>query len=409
MLSVAGHMVMNGAMAPMLSLYAGSFGVTELAIGMVITVFGIGRLLADIPAGLLAEKHGRRRWLWIGPMVAGVASVGAALTQDFPLLVGLRLVQGIGSGIYMTVAAIVCADISTPRTRGRVMALYQAAVLTGSGIGPAIGGLSAELGGPQLTFWVSAAIALATALYVVFWMPETQRTPMPSGTTPTSAAESLHGVAALLAVVAALPLFMLLAVNFGIFFSRSAGQWTVLPLLGNDRFGLGAGQIGLVLALSSVINLLALPWAGTLGDRFGNTPVIVCSSMLTAMALLVIAVAPTVTLFWVGAALLGIAGSFVAPAIAAFAAQHAPHGQFGPTMGALRFGGDLGFVCGPVLLGGAIDLLHVSHGGALLLNAAIVGCAALAFTYAVMRERASTPVSPRSLSTLPEQKESTHD
>ena len=57
MLSVAGHMVMNGSMAPMLSVYASSFGVTEIAIGFVITVFGIGRLLADIPAGLLAEKH----------------------------------------------------------------------------------------------------------------------------------------------------------------------------------------------------------------------------------------------------------------------------------------------------------------------------------------------------------------
>jgi hypothetical protein len=50
MLSVGGHMVMNGAMAPMLSLYASAFGVTEIAIGFVITVFGIGRLLADIPA-----------------------------------------------------------------------------------------------------------------------------------------------------------------------------------------------------------------------------------------------------------------------------------------------------------------------------------------------------------------------
>ena len=400
---------MNGAMAPMLSLYAGSFGVTELAIGMVITVFGIGRLVADLPAGLLAEKQGRRRWLCIGPLIAGLASIGAALTQDFSVLVGLRFVQGIGSGIYMTVAAIVCADISTPRTRGRVMALYQAAVLTGSGIGPAIGGLSAEWGGPQLTFWISAAIALTTAAYVVAWMPETQRPAAHSDASSTAPSESAHGMATLMAVVAALPLFMLLFVNFGIFFSRSAGQWTVLPLLGSDRFGLGAGQIGLVLALSSFINLLVLPWAGTLGDRFGNVSVIVCSSALTAVALMVVATAPNLAMFWVGAVLVGIAGSFVAPAIAAYAAQHAPCGQFGPTMGALRFGGDLGFVCGPVLLGGAIDLLHVSHGGALAINAAIVGGAALAFSYAVLRERASTPVSSRSLSTHPEQKESTHD
>ncbi|APW37589.1 hypothetical protein RD110_10655 [Rhodoferax koreense] len=385
MLSVAGHMVMNGAMAPMLSLYASSFGVSEIAIGFVITVFGIGRLLADIPAGLLAEKQGRRLWLWLGPLAAGIASVGAALTHDFDTLVAFRFVQGIGSGIYMTVAAIVCADISTPATRGRVMALYQAAVLTGGGLGPAIGGVSADLWGPRFTFWISAAIALGTAAYVLLRMPETHgRHPHPQITHPAVRA-SAHGLGALVAVISMLPLLMLFAVNFAIFFSRSGGQWTVLPLLGSSRFGLSASQIGAALALSSLINLLVLPWVGTLGDRFGNARIILASSALTAGALVTVATAPTVPVFWLGTALLGIAGSFVAPAVAAHAANHAPGGQFGATMGALRFGGDLGFVCGPVFLGGVIQLLRTGHGSALMVNAALVALAALAFAWAMQR------------------------
>ncbi len=114
MLTVAGHMLMMGSLAPVLALYASSFGVTEWAIGAVITVFGLGRLAVDIPAGLLAERIGRRALLWIGPAVAGVASVGAALTDSYLLLVACRFLQGVGSGIYMTVATIVCADLSTP-------------------------------------------------------------------------------------------------------------------------------------------------------------------------------------------------------------------------------------------------------------------------------------------------------
>lgn len=407
MLSVAGHMVMNGALAPVLSVYAGSFGVTEIAIGLVMTVFGIGRLLADIPAGLLAEKQGRRRWLCVGPLVAGVASVGAALTQDYQALVALRFLQGIGSGIYMTVAAIVCADLSTPATRGRVMALYQAAVLTGAGLGPAIGGFSSEMGGIHATFWICAFMAFATAGYVLLCMPETRK--VVRGIGPGShKANSPHGHgAALKAVVTIVPLLMLLFVNFSIFFSRSGGQWTSLPQLGTEQFGFSASQLGVLLALSSLLNLLALPWAGKLGDRFGNGNVIIVTTALTAMALAVIGLAADRAMFSFGAMILGVAGSFAAPAIAAFAAEHAPNGQFGPTMGVLRFGGDLGFVCGPVLLGAVMEISHATHAGALLVNAAIVGCATLAFAAAFLRKPATHSTSSRF--SQPVQKENHHD
>jgi MFS family permease len=365
--------------------------VTEIAIGFVITVFGIGRLLADIPAGLLAERQGRRVWLWVGPLVAGFASVGAALTNNYDMLVVFRFLQGIGSGIYMTVAAIVCADISTPATRGRVMALYQAAVLTGAGLGPAIGGISSDLWGPRATFWISAAIAFSTTVCVLNYMPETRKVAAKTseGADSANASQtSAHGFSSLVAVCTVLPLLMLLMVNFSIFFSRSGGQWTVLPLLGSERFSLSASHIGLALALSSFINLLVLPWAGTLGDRFGIARIIVVSSSLTGVALVVVATAVNIPMFWGGTALMGIAGSVLAPAVAAYAVNHAPNGQFGATMGVLRFGGDLGFVFGPVCLGMVLEIFHASHGGALMINAALVGVTTLAFTYAMRRERA---------------------
>lgn len=399
MLSVAGHMVMNSALAPVLSVYAGSFGVNEMAIGLVMTIFGVGRLLADIPAGLLAEKQGRKRWLWIGPLIAGAASIGAALTQDYQGLVALRFLQGIGSGIYMTVAAIVCADLSTPATRGRVMALYQAAVLTGAGLGPAIGGISSDLGGIHATFWISALIAFSTVAYVLFRMPETSQAADHSiepARGPVNATRgSAHGFAALMAVVSALPLLMVMIVNFSVFFSRSGGQWTALPLLGTEQFGLSAGRLGMILALSSLLNLVALPWAGTLGDRFGNGRVILASSSLTAVALMLVAFSVDVPMFSLGAVLLGVAGSFVAPAIASFAAQHAPNSQFGPTMGVLRFGGDLGFVCGPLLLGAVMEFFHASYAGALVVNAAIVVGATMAFAWVLRRSAAPACIPPR--------------
>lgn len=372
MLTVAGHMLMMGSLAPILSLYAKSFGVTEWAIGVVITIFGVGRLAVDIPAGLIAEKFGRRTLLWTGPAIACVASVGAAMTDSYLLLVAFRFLQGVGSGIYMTVATIVCADLSTPETRGRVMALYQAALLTGAGLGPAVGGWVGERFGLSAPFWMSAAIGLAAAIYARFSFPETRAA-------HHAHHKDGHGLAAIMTVVAVVPLAMLLFVQFGVFFSRSAGQWTMMPLLGSERFGLSAADIGLALTLSALINLAVLPWAGGASDRFGCVPVIAVSTALAAASLLMIAFSVAPWMFWAGMALMGVSTGFSGPAIAAFAVEQAPGGRYGPTMGVLRFFGDLGFVAGPILLGLAVDFLHVGHGGALGLNGGLVALSGLLF------------------------------
>jgi DHA1 family multidrug resistance protein-like MFS transporter len=380
MLTVAGHMLMMGSLAPILSLYAKSFGVTEWAIGVVITIFGVGRLVVDIPAGLIAEKFGRRTLLWTGPAIACVASVGAALTDSYMLLVVFRFLQGVGSGIYMTVATIVCADLSTPQTRGRVMALYQAALLTGAGLGPAVGGFIGERFGLAAPFWMSAGIGFATAIYARFAFPETRAA-------HHAQHKDGHGLAAIMTVVAVVPLAVLLFVQFGTFFSRSAGQWTMMPLLGNARFGLNAADIGLALTLSAFVNLAVLPWAGGASDRFGSVPVITISIGLAAASLFMIAFSAAPWMFWAGMALMGVATGFSGPAIAAFAVEQAPGGRYGPTMGVLRFFGDLGFVAGPILLGLAVDFLHIGYGGALALNGGLVALSGLLFLVVVWSAR----------------------
>jgi len=269
------------------------------------------------------------------------------------------------------------------------MALFQAAILTGAGLGPAIGGFAAERFGLGAPFWLSAAIGFAAALHAGFGFRETQH--------PAQAPhKDGHGLAAIRMVVVVAPLAVLLFVQFGVFFSRSGGQWTMMPLLGTTRFALSAADIGLALTLSALVNLAVLPWAGGASDRYGGARVIAFSTAIAAASLFLIAFAPAPWLFWAGMALMGVATGFSGPAIAAFAVEHAPGGRYGPTMGVLRFFGDLGFVAGPILLGLAVDGLHVGHGGAIALNGALVALSGLLFVLVVRaaRARAASPTHP---------------
>lgn len=368
--TIAGHLLIMGMLLPVLPLYAKTFGVSDAALGLVITVFGIGRLLIDIPAGLLADKLGRKVLMVGGPLLIAVGSIGCALAESFGWLVAWRLVQGIGAGAYMTAATIVAADVSSPETRGRIMALHQAALLIGAGSGPAVGGLLAETWGHEAVFWVSMAIGLASATFTLWRYRETRSAPRHGQD---------HSVRALGPVIANPALRVALIVSFGLFMTRSSAFMQLLPLSGEERFGLGPGHMGIGFALLAAANLMMLPYAGRLVNRIGTVPMVVMACVGLAAGMALAGLTGSVVLFFVAMIVLGLASGLEGPSLSSYATAHAPEGRYGPTMGAMRFVGDLGFVVGPVMLGALVDHTTWGYGGALLVAAAILIVIAVLF------------------------------
>lgn len=367
-----------GMVAPVLSLYGLSFSVSATQAALVITMFGIGRFAADIPAGMIAERFGRRSLLWGGPAIIAVTSVGAALAQDFTLLIVWRFLQGVGSGFYMTAAAATLADLSTPATRGRVMALYLGALLAGTSLGPALGGVVADLWGLAAPFWCWAATTALATLYALLRCRETR----------APAAPGARGHGHMLAEVLKSRNFLLVAgVTFGIFFTRTAANWGMIPLIGQERFGFGVDTMGLTIALIGFGTLIVMPVSGWLCDTHGYRTVILLSCVLTAAGLMLVAFAPGQTVYWAGVLLVGIATGFGGPATNAFAANIAPSGHYGPTMGMLRAVGDAGFIIGPLAIGSAMDTIGIGNVEGLLANATLVLVAGLAFVAGITRRR----------------------
>ena len=49
-----------------------SFGVGAAAVGMTVSVYAMGRLLMNLPAGMLADHYGRKPLLVWGPLVTAI-------------------------------------------------------------------------------------------------------------------------------------------------------------------------------------------------------------------------------------------------------------------------------------------------------------------------------------------------
>src|SRR5262249_7255364 len=133
-----------GSVVPVLPLYARSFGVSQVAIGLAIAVYGLARFLVAVPVGQLSDQLGRRPVLALGGLVTAAGTLLCAYAPNYPVFVGARFVAGVGAAFVLTAGQIVLADITTPAVRGRAMAIYQGTFLFAVGIGPFPGGVLAQ-------------------------------------------------------------------------------------------------------------------------------------------------------------------------------------------------------------------------------------------------------------------------
>jgi MFS transporter, DHA1 family, multidrug resistance protein len=368
----------QGVVAPVLPLYAESFGVTAAMIGLTISVFALARLILNVPMGFVADRFGRRSVLISGPLVTCVGMIGSGFAVGIWDLLAWRFVAGAGSAMYMTGAQIYLADISTNETRARFIGTNQGALQLGQAIGPAIGGVMAEFFGLRVPFIFVGLLALFATGYAYFRVPETRHLALAQ----LAEEEARNGGQprdrhALLYFMRSKDFIAVALVTMSIFFTRTATRQTLLPLVAAFRVGMSTGAIGGLLTMMAFVNLVLLAPAAMLADRFGRKIAIVPSNLVVAGALLLIAVAGNAMLMVTAAFALAVGASIAGPAPAAYVVDIAPPHLRGIAMGLYRSAGDFGFVIGPPLLGLIVD--WSSYGVALSTNAALMAVTALLF------------------------------
>lgn len=347
-----------GVVTPILPLYAQSFGVGAAAVGSLVMVFGIARMIVNVPAGQWTDRFGRKRLLVIGPLLSAAGALGLAFAGSFPELLLWRVVQGVGSAVVTTAAMIAVADISSRENRGRIMSMYQGSLLLGAGAGPAFGGILADAYGVRAPFLVFAALTTLAALWALLRIPETRPEPeddvsTDSDPTPVPPPRLRHVMATMMRDR---NFVLISAVTLGIFLTRSGGQMTLLPLMGHNVLGMSESQIGLAFTLIAAVNFVSLYFAGTLADRIGRKAVIVPSGIITALSIILFMLTGSVEAFFLNALLLGIGTGLGGPAPAAYATDIVPRAHLGPAMGLYRSISDMGLVLGPVMLGAIVDV-----------------------------------------------------
>ena len=109
--------------------------------GTLASAFLITYMLSAPALGFLADRFSR--WLIIGICVIfwSFATAASGLAATFAVLAATRIFVGIGEGGYGPAAPTILADYFSLQTRGRVMAIFCAAIPVGSALGYVLGGI----------------------------------------------------------------------------------------------------------------------------------------------------------------------------------------------------------------------------------------------------------------------------
>ena len=117
--------------------------------------------------GSLGDTRSRPRLLGLGVAIWSVATGLAGFARGFATLFLARAAVGIGEAAYGTISPALLADYFPRERRGRVFAVFFAAIPVGSALGYIVGGLADRYVGWRSAFFVAGVPGLVLATLVL--------------------------------------------------------------------------------------------------------------------------------------------------------------------------------------------------------------------------------------------------
>ena len=311
-------------------------GASPSGIAWMVTAYLLVASIATPIFGRLGDMFGKHRLLAISLALFAVGSVVAGMADSLPLMIVGRGLQGLGGGVFPLSFGIIRDEFPKHKVPTGI-ALLGAIAAIGSSIGLPLGGVLVDQASYHWIFWVAAIMGVLATLTTLFFVPASPvRTP---GRVDLAGAAILGvGLTALLIGISraadwgwdSAPTLGLTAVGlivlvlFGLFERRTPqplvnmrtfarrpvlttnvstvligsamiSTFMLVPQLAElpagSGFGLSAAEAGLLLAPGGLLSLLIAPIVGRIGERSGSKTPFLVGCLVTAGALLGMALA----------------------------------------------------------------------------------------------------------------------
>jgi EmrB/QacA subfamily drug resistance transporter len=116
------------------------FNANAILVSWVPTAFLLANAIFLIPAGRVADLHGRKKVFIIGMSIFSLACLMAVLAPNVELLLVTRLLQGLGGALAFATGLAIVMSIFNRENRGTAIGIASATLYFGLSCGPVVGG-----------------------------------------------------------------------------------------------------------------------------------------------------------------------------------------------------------------------------------------------------------------------------
>lgn len=339
-----------GAITPMVAVRAVELGASLATAGALAALIGVGRILADVPAGALAGRLGDRRAMLVAAAVAVVTLTACVLAGSVGMLALGVLATGAAEAVFGLARQSYLTEVTPVLLRARALSTLGGVGRVGSFVGPFLGAAVVHLTSTGGAFLLAVVTTLITAAVVAV-------TPDP----PAHAVAPRARVALRRVVREHAPVLAQVGGAVVLVGVVRGARVVALPLWG-EHLGLAAATTSLVFALSGALDSLLFLPGGRLMDARGRLAVAVPSMLLLGVALLLVPLTHGAGPLVAVAVLLGAANGIGAGVVMTLAADLAPPDSRASFLGVWRLLADVGMAGGPLLVAAGAALGSLAGG-----------------------------------------------
>ncbi|HUQ54717.1 MFS transporter [Lentzea sp.] len=332
-----------GIVAPVLPVYASTFGVGHTAVAALISAFAFVRLAFAPMSGRLVNRFGEPRVYIVGILIVALGTAMCGFSTSYAEMLSWRALAGVGSTMFTVAALGLLIRITPAPMRGRASGMWAAGFLVGNIAGPIVGAGLVPFG-----LWVpfvSYGLLLCVAAFVVWFflrrstLVEIDRT---NTETPMTVREAVRNGAYRAA----------LASGFANGWAVFGVRISLVPVFVIEALEHSAAVAGISMSVFAAGNAAMLFLSGRIADTRGRKPVAIAGLVISGVATAGMGFTGDLWTFMAASLVAGMgAGLLNPPQNAVVADVIGARGKGGPVLAGFQMVTDLGAIIGPMCAG----------------------------------------------------------
>ena len=343
------YVITLGISLPVLPAVALAHGGDGFDVGLLYAIQSLGQFLVAPLWGGLSDRIGRRWAMVIALLGVALIEGSTAFCTSLPLLYGMRFAAGLAGGT-VAIGSSFAADVTDRDNRAKGMAVVGISFGLGFTIGPAIGAISASIGGKGMSpfemglpFLVAAGCATLAAIFAATLIRDVA--------TRTVSSERRPGWAEIKRLLTIRNLRWLFGFYFVYTFAASIMEGAFFLYM-NHQYLYDQTQVGYVFAGLGILTALTQGGIGRAAKKLGERKLASSGGLIVSVTLVIAPFMKPIAAFLATMSFTTVGRALVQPSILSLTSRSSPsEEETGRVMGTLQSASSLGRITGPAIGG----------------------------------------------------------